>query len=367
MRTAFTFFFLSIASAFSANAHQDRYFVEKYKNITVQFLSGEYFQEFENAKAIGQYAAWLSEMLGYTKPILLDFNHDYGRFYHGETYAFVNKGNNGYKIIDHFIVQKENEGMEIRRGIDYRTYDPNNKDMEQEIYQADPLKGAPRIIIHQFGAHFNIKASLKLILYAIQNENKLDQEAITDTLSTYFISGFYQLKSLPQNKIREIQSSESYWVDSVLQRKIELTNKEHMDLANSGIYTKNGKYYIYTNTTNKKPVIDSLNRYFMLTEAGRFGKLFAFETPSDMRVYPIFMFDFKKIDFKQFEIPVDDKTMPYEYSVKQILDDAFLISPSFITFSTNTCHTLYLADTGIIIPYFEKWLNDLRKTTTTDQ
>lgn len=368
MRTAaFIFTFLCTICTHGAKAHQDSYFVQKYKNVSVQFLSGDYFQEFENAKAIGQYAAWLSEMMGYTKPILLDFNHDYGWFYDGSTYAFLNKSNIGFKSIHHYILENEKEGVDIRRGIDYHTFDPKNKDMKQEIFQAGPIKGPSQIILHQFGTHFNIKASLKLILYAIQNEKTIDEEVIIDTLPSYLTSCFYELKSLPENKIREIQSTESLWVDSVLQRKIELSTEERMDLFNSGIYTQHGKYYIFDKTSAKKLTIDSLNQFFMFTEAGRFRKLFAFETPSRMRVYPSMVFGYKNIEIKQYEIPVADEAMPYQYIVKEILENAFLISPSFITFSTNTCHTLYLADSGTIVPYFEEWLNRLRKTTTTDR
>jgi len=84
-------------------AHQDRYYTYEYDNVTVRFKTGFFFEEINNAKIIGQYAAFLSDSMDYDKPILLDFIHDYGHSYQGKTFSFLGYGSEKYDLVSFYM------------------------------------------------------------------------------------------------------------------------------------------------------------------------------------------------------------------------------------------------------------------------
>lgn len=132
-------------------AHQDRYYTYEYDNVTVRFKTGFFFEEINNAKIIGQYAALLSDSMNYDKPILLDFIHDYGYSYQGKTFSFLNIGSQKYDWISYFMQDSK------------------------EIYTIPAENRQQTIVIRQFGFHFDLTQTMNLLYHAITNKREVNK------------------------------------------------------------------------------------------------------------------------------------------------------------------------------------------------
>jgi len=155
-------------------AHQDRFYMFEYDNVTVRFKTGFFFEEINNAKIIGEYAAILLSSAEYDKPVLLDFIHDYGNHYQGEIFSFLNFGSEEYQEISYY---EERYDSTISQNVFYPV--PFSDSVvtaglvHERSYSLPRVNRENKIVIRQFGLQFNIAETLELLNYAVYNKDTI--------------------------------------------------------------------------------------------------------------------------------------------------------------------------------------------------
>jgi hypothetical protein len=144
MKKIITLFFLLLLTN-RLFSHTDRTFSFTYENVTVMFHTGSYYEELEKAKIAGKAVAKLSSIYGFKENILLYFEHDYA--YQRESHIFLSFGK------PYYIWELD----------------------ELVFHVPDHLTGE-YLVIRQLDSIFDIKNTLKLAEYGINNINALKTE-----------------------------------------------------------------------------------------------------------------------------------------------------------------------------------------------
>ena len=329
-------------------AHQDTYYTFEYDNVTVRFKTGFFFEEINNAKIIGKYAALLCDSMDYDKPILLDFIHDYGNSYQGKTFCFLNFGSEEYNLVSYYM-QDSVEDI---------------KNVVKEIYTVPRIDRQKKIVIRQFGFHFDVTHTLNLIYYAIINKSEVKKLSRTDTLSSYLRNMYYRLETLPSSLTDSIKSPTVPFVQSILQTQIyrEVDSVDRHCLYFS-YFSKNGKLFIFAGIHDKQIILDTLDQVYSFNPRELFPQiLFVFKTPNEFRKYelPMFFTDYEVKRSKRHKIPID----PYEYivniNIEWLGDDIYIINYNH-TIISPFIRFPYLSNDDVLIEDFESYINSYRK------
>ncbi len=268
-------------------AHQDRYYTYEYENVTVRFKTGFFFEEINNAKIIGQYATALSDSLGYEKPILLDFIHDYGHSYKGNSYSFLSIGSEEYEIVSYNVLKYDSLlGENVYHGVPTDSVEFINN-VEKDAYSVPGFNKKKSIVIRQFAYHFDIRETLNLLLYTLTNQSNVRENLRPDTLSSYLMNMYYSFESVPNSMVDSLKSTKMQLVESVLNAKVycEVDSINRSRLYYS-YFAQNGKYQIFASLHDKEILLDTLAQVYSLNPWKYMPEvLFAFETTNQMRSY----------------------------------------------------------------------------------
>ena len=361
------FILIVLLSPFFIWSHQDKYFAYEYENVTVRFKTGHFFEEIHNAKIIGEYAALLANSLGYNKPILLDFIHDYGYYYKGKNFSFLNIGSEEYSLLS--IYKQEHDSISnniVNNIIPFSEFTVVNslKVMDKDIEKIPRINRKKKIVIRQFGYHFDIAHTLNILHYAISNKALVSKASEEKILFSGDLNLYYNLASVPRNIIDSVSQVTSGNVNKALENKVyrEVDSIDHDQLYYS-YYSKNNKYFIYAGIDKKEIILDTLTQVYSLNKTQHyFNKpLFVFETPNLIRQYSqigLNEYEFQK--YKQHEIPFNiDEYGLRSIKVNWIGEDIYLVEYS--NFGITLYKLLYLKDDDVLISDFESYLNSFRK------
>ncbi len=347
-----------------AYAHQDRYFTYKYNNVTVRFKTGSLYEEITNAKIIGQYSALLCEELQYKKPVLLDFVHDYGRSYKGENYSFVNIGTDVYNSVSYFTTVYDSTLKEnVYQMVPYsKLKDQDQKGLEKMVYSTEPIDTLSKLVIRQFGFHFDVNHTLKLLYYAIKNPSEIINSSQIDTLYSYLPNMYYELNTIPKCKIDSIQALKIKDVENVVGHKIyaqdDTTDNSRLCFS---YFAKDNSYLIYASINKKEIVLDTLSQiYSFKLNDDYWQSLFVFETPKSFKYYEQDGFD---DDFKKsrlHEIPIEDESFVF-FNVNWISDDIYFINVGDGIKMSPINIFPYLTKEDVFITDFEEYISSHRK------
>jgi hypothetical protein len=345
-------------------AHQDTYYTYDYDNVTVRFKTGYFFEEINNAKIIGQYAALLSDSMDYDNPILLDFIHDYGYSYQGKTFSFVNFGSGKYDLVSYFMQDSLEDN--VYHMVPFSDTVESIENVEKEVYTVPDVNGQNKIVIRQFGFHFDVSQTMNLLYYALTNKSKVKKLSRTDTLSSYLRNMYYRFESVPSYYIDSIQSTTFQLVYHILQNKVyrEVDTVDRHRLYYS-YFSQNGKLIIFGALHDQEVILDTLDQIYsfdpreVLPEA-----LFVFETPNQFRKYELntlIYSEYKAERSKQHTIPID----PHEYTllidVEWLGDDLYFINYNYSFMYSPFARFPYLEKDDVLIKDFEKFINSYRK------
>ncbi len=345
-------------------AHQDRYFTYEYDNVTIRFKTGFFFEEINNVKIIGQYAATLSDRLDYKKPILLDFIHDYGHSYRGNTYSFLSIGLEEYKVVSYYVQKYDSL-------LDENVYQmvPSDsidfiKDVEKQVYSIPGFNEKESIVIRQFASHFNIRETLNLLSYALTNQNDVRKKSRSHTLSSYLSNMYYAFESVPSGIVDSLKSAKIQLVESVLNTKVycEVDSINRNQLYYS-YFAQNGKYQIFASIHDKEILLDTLAQVYSLNPWEYMPEvLFVFETTNQMRSYSVDTFmdnDVKRS--RKHRIEID----PYEFvrsiNIDWLGGDIYLIDYNNGFEWSPVKRLIYLENDDVIIDEFEEFIDSYRK------
>lgn len=345
-------------------AHQDRYYTYEYDNVTVRFKTGFFFEEINNAKIIGQYAALLSDSMDYDKPILLDFIHDYGYSYQGKTFSFLNFGSQKYDLVSYYMQDSLEDN--VYHMVPFSDSVESIQNVEKEIYTVPAVNGQQTIVIRQFGFHFDLTQSVNLLYHAITNKRKVKKLSRTDTLPSYLRNMYYQLETVPLEYIDSVKSSNSPFVDQILQNKVyrDVDSVDRHRLYYS-YFSGNGKFMVFAGIHDQEIVLDTLDKVYSFNPRDLMPEaLFVFETPSQFRKYELNHWiypDYKPERSEQHQVPID----PYEYivhiNVEWIGDDIYFIKYNSSIMYSPFAIFPYLEKDDVLIEDFEEYLNSYRK------
>ncbi len=346
-------------------SHSDKDYIYQYENVTVRFRTGFLFEEIENAKIIGQYAALLCKNQNYTKPILLDFIHDYGHYYEGKQLSFLSIDSGNYDWISYYTLKRDtvfnqivHEGVRLSDTINYQGK------LLKEITLIEPINSVDKIIVRHFGFHFEVEHTLKLIKYAIENPDDIKETSVTTNLESYLSNSYYRLKSIPENKINSIAKRASKEIDKVLKNKIY---REKDSISRYKVYHsyffKNNKYHIFEGHDNKETIIDSVQQVYSIQSVNEIGSndLFVFINPN---LFMFYIKDFLEDTYQASnyqKIPIDEFEYINFIDLNLFKDDIYEIDyynfigmPPFKRF-------LYLREDDVLIKDFESYIDSHRR------
>lgn len=343
-------------------AHQDRYYTYQYSNVTVRFKTGFFFEEINNAKIIGQYAAILADSLDFEKPILLDFIHDYGHSYQGKTFSFLNFGSEKYDLIRYYM--KDSVETNTYHTVSFNDSIIKNKNVKKEVFTVPAINGKSKIVIRQFGFHFDVKQTLNLLYHAINNKSEVKKLSRTDTLSSYLKNMYYRFESVPIKFIDSIKKITYPYVDLMLQNKVyrDIDTVDRHRLYYS-YFSQNGHYHIFASIHDKEIILDTLEQVYSLNPWVYMPEvLFIFETPNQMRSFTL-------LDFMDYEVKSSKKQIikidPHEYikniEIDWLGEDIYLIDYSDGFGWSPVKRLIYLNNDDILIDDFEDFINSYRK------
>lgn len=343
-------------------AHQDTYHTYEYDNVTVRFKTGFFFEEINNARIIGQYAALLSDSMNYDKPVLLDFIHDYGYFYRGKTISFLNFGSEKYDLISYLL--KDTIEANLYHFIPHSDTVDNIANIKKDVYTVPPVNRHKKIVIRQFGFHFDVTQTMNLLFHAITNRKTIKGLSRTDTLSSYFESMYYRFETVPSDYIDSIKSTTYRFVDRILDEKVyrdvDTTDRHRLYYS---YFSKNGKAIVYAELHDEEVILDTLDKVYSINPGHWVrDELFVFESPYQFTKYKLNTWvypEYKTERSGRQKVPID----PHEYIVKinveWLRDDIYLIK-----YNTNLSPVgifPYLANDDVVIEDFDEYINSYRK------
>lgn len=343
-------------------AHQDRYYTYDYDNVTVRFKTGSFFEEINNAKIIGQYAALLSDSMNYDKAILLDFIHDYGYSYQGKTFSFLSFGSQKYDMVSYYM--RDSIEDNVYHMVPFSDTVESIKNVEKVIFSVPAENRQQAIVIRQFGYHFDLTQTMNLLYHAITNKSEVKKLSSADTLSSYLRNMYYSFESIPRDRINSIKSSKLTFVENVLKVKVycEVDSINPNQLYYS-YFSQNGTYQIFASIHDNEIILDTLEQVYSFNPCEYMPKaLFVFEAPNQMRSYSVMTFMDNEVKRSQkHRIEID----PYEHlqsiNIDWLVEDIYLIDYSNGFGWTPVKRLIYLKNDDVIIDDFEEYINSYRK------
>ena len=348
-----------------ALAHEDTYYQYNYDNVIVRFKTGNYYEEIENAKIIGKYASMLCKTMDYSNPVLLDFIHDYGNFYEGDNYSFIDYGYDSYEIVSYWIPMFDTAFyQEVYHPIDYKNTELlKDEKVEQDVYTIPIIDKSKKVIVRQFGFNFDIETTINMLHYALSSIDIIKSEIIPDTLNSYNPNTFYALNTIPTYTIDSIMHNTTKMVEKTLESKVykEIDSISYSSLYYS-YYSKDNKYFVYAGIHNKEILLDTLNHIFSFEITPYYSKhLFVFETQQKMRVYKEFGWNDEFECLQSHNIPVKQFEYISSIRIERIGDDIFMINYNNVSFFSPFKRFIYLANDDVLITDFESYIDSYRK------
>ncbi len=334
----------------------------KIGNVTVRFFTGTDSEEINNAKIIGQYAAILSDSMSHEKPILLDFiQEDYSN--HEETSSHSSYGKDKYEIIKYQKLEYEplldDSAYTI---VFYSDINESSENVEKDVYAIPAIDESNKIVIRQFGFHFDLTETMNLLYYALNNQSQVQNLTKSDTLFRDSSEVFYRLGSIPQKYIDSIISTPSHHLDQLLDTKI-YRDMDTMDrrVIYYSYFLQQGKYIIFAGLHGKETVLDTLDKIYSFNPT-RPEALFVFETPTQFSMYKLNPYRFPEISGKQFKkhiIPIDPNEFTLLPNIEWLGEDIYLIN--YYRMYEGWRRFPYLEKEDVLIEDFEEFINSYRK------
>nr|WP_321451239.1 hypothetical protein [uncultured Carboxylicivirga sp.] len=346
-------------------AHTDRYFTCKFENVTVRFKTGFRYEEINNSRIIGQYASLLCKQMKYEQPVLLDFIHDYGNSYKGENYSFLNIGSDKYSTISYYkSVYDSTINESVYQMVPHsKINEPNLCGIEKEVYSSEPIDSLQKIVIRQFGFHFDVKYTLNLLYYALNNPIEVISSTQKDTLCSYLPNMYYELNTIPNYIIDSISSLKINDVENVIGQKIyakvDTTNSNRISYS---YFAQNNSYLIYASINNNEIVLDTLNQIYSLKLNNDYWQsLFVFETPKSFKYYEQEGFDNEFKKSRLHEMPINEHESIVFFDINWVSEDIYFIN-MHNSFEMSAFKIFpYLKRDDILITDFENYIESYRK------
>lgn len=349
----------------NSNAHQDRHFTYKFDNVTVRFKTGFLYEEITNARIIGEYASLLCKQLQYEQPVLLDFIHDYGNSYMGKNFSFVNIGSDVYNSVSYYKTAYDSiiEENVLQMVSHSKLNEQDLSGFEKMVFSTEPVDTLEKVVIRQFGFHFEVNETLKLLHYAIMNPSEIINLSQKDTLYSYLPNMYYELNTIPKCKTDSIRSLKIMDVEKVIGQKIyakvDTTNNSRLSYS---YFAENNSYLIYASINNNEIVLDTLNQIYSFDLNNDYWQsIFVFETPKSFKYYEQVGFDNEFKKSKLHEIPINEHESIVFFDVNWISDDIYFINlhNSFEMFAFKIFP--YLTREDVLITDFGNYIKSYRK------
>jgi hypothetical protein len=339
------------------SAHEDHFELDTFGLVTTRFMTGGFYEEARNVEFIGQYAEYLCDSLGYEEPVFLDFIHDYGMEYHDSVYCYINFGEDDYSTM--WIYQDS---------LSEATFEHNKR---------TGIDSIDKIVVRQFGRHFDIEESLNLLYYAISGKGLIAEKTKQDTLRGYFSNMFYLVNSIPQLEIDSIKKTKDGLVKRILNNKISLPvlpdDSQDVNTPDFSYFTQNNEYVLIASYKHFRSqqyhtvFLDTLSEIcdfgFNLTKNhNSSSEVFLFTSPLEFKYFQYNLFRDSFTKSILHTLPAEEPPGHYSFFTKKISSDIYIIFygccymyPGFHDM------VLYLADDDVLITDFEEYINSHRK------
>lgn len=311
----------------------DSFYKYQYDNVTVIIKTGYFNEEINNTKIIGQYASLLCKTFQHKEQVFLFFNHDYYPEDENKNPIFMSYQKNYiYEII----------GLSSDYTRDYDSILLNNED---------------KIVIQQFGFHYQIKGTLELLKFAIENTDILKKD-----LEKTFDFG-YNIKSINKTIIDSVKHKDSKIVNEILENKVSITPLDGHQIDkyfNVSYYSQYGKYILID---NKVTVIDTLNQVLLLDYINESPQyVVALESRNKLIIYSNSInsnFDYKSSNEFHPKI-VDFKENLAGMRLTSLKWDVLLIEFVDLNGIKNDMKLIYMLEDDLLITNLMEFINGYR-------
>jgi hypothetical protein len=322
-------YILILAIPLVTSAHENKQYEWNYDNIKIRFETGlERSEEVYKLQFIGEYSAMLVEKLDYTKPILLDYIHDYTNSM--EAASFIASDSGGY-------------------------YAYWGGEMHNKMKNYDDI----HLVVRQIDYSFDIMWSLQLLEYAIKNEvmikKKMEHVQYPDCMDDHYI--FNSIPMIYLTLMLKNEPSES--IINILSKQLLRSEKEIEARNYLSYMTRDNRYYLYRNNFGEIELLDT-DPFENIYRFIRVGNLtaFVFQTFNEFRfishtILRIVVSRWHTIDSLKYEYYVNIYINPIAFYEYLVYHESL--------FQDEEERTLYLADEDIVIDKFDNIINELRK------
>ena len=236
------------------------------------------------------------------------------------------------------------------------------KNVEKDVYTVPSINEKEKIVIRQFGFHFDVTVTMNLVYYALNNWSQVQILSRPDTLFLDSSEMFYRLKSIPPKYIDSIISISPNLLDRFLEKKIyrDVDTIDRRVIFYS-YFLQHGKYIIFAGLNGKEAVLDTLDKIYSFNPT-KPEALFVFETPTQFRMYKLNPYRFPKFSGKQFKkqiIPIDPMEFTRLPNIEWLGEDVYLIN--YYRMYTGWKRFPYLEKEDVLIENFEEYINSYRK------
>ncbi len=244
----YTLLFILLTTVGYVFAHEDFYATYHYGNVKVRIKTGFEYEEISKVAMLGKLAEKMCEELNYSKPVLLDYVHQYtGR---RKPAFFISYDNINTEYLGWGTSKNKNHFWD------------GNKVVTSEI--GDFLEG-DAIVIRQFANKFQSHTTLKLLEYAILNLNHIKA---TQTRVEYN-AGYrkWTINSLDTSEIKRMLSiSNSELLKKVSDIRVDRPEKDSKQRIS--YYLKNGRYFLFLKEYNGDTPLLDVDNIFDIKKIG---------------------------------------------------------------------------------------------------
>jgi hypothetical protein len=284
---------LLLLTFFNVYSHEDSYDIKDFGNIKIRIKTGYNYEEVNKVMLFGKLAQQLSDKLNYSNQIFLDFDHYYIGLCEKPAY-FISFDNGNY-------------------GVGFREGKPEKNFLKKKS-----------LVIRQCSDRFDLKKTLQLLEYSIQNEIKIKTEQREINYQDNYCN--WKIKTINRNQINKIINSPiTELVFSLLNQKV-YQNEENENIS---YYLKNNIFTItYKNRKGELNEIIELNNIYFLFKIDK-EKVIVFEDKNS------FYYINKDIISKKHYIPNHKvEYSPYKLEIDKVFF-SFYYYKSFLTGNDN--------------------------------
>jgi hypothetical protein len=238
--------------------------------------------------------------------------------------------------------------------------------MIKKTIESPSIDGKNKLVIRQFGFHFEIRETLNMLYYALSNSKSIRRQTEIDTLESYMINMYYLIPSIPSKNVEGALKQNISLVQNTLANKV-YASTDSIDYSSVyySYYSVNGRYHIFYGLHGKEVEMDTISDIQEFVESTNFLQpLMILYGSKTIRFYSEKALMIDEYDFtrsKEHNIPENLLDSYRSISIEWLQDDVFMISFNSFAYFSSELRLIYLEKDDVLITDFDYFINTHRR------